>query len=264
MGRVHLFEFEDQRWYPNVLRDLTTDFLRYSANSSKDALYRQVVPVISRGLRESGSTRIIDLASGAGGPYLRLAGPLAEQHPGLQIMLTDYFPNLAAFAHVKNSAGYFDYAPYPVDARQVPATLKGFRTYFLSFHHFKPADAKRILQDALNNNSGIAIFEDQERSWRSARQEAAGPVSLLLHSWRIRPFKWSRLLFTYLLPVLPFTLLWDGLVSCLRTYSEKEMLQLIDQLEHKERFNWETGRLSQGSGMILYLLGTPKAALNTQ
>lgn len=257
MGRIHLFEFEDQPWYPNIFRDLTTDFLRHTANSDKSALYKLIIPLISKGLRESGSTQIVDLASGAGGPYLELGKALQQEHPDLRILLTDYFPNIDAFKHIKSTAPYFDYVTYPVDARRVPASLKGLRTYFLSFHHFRPEDARSILQDAVNNNSAIAIFEDQERSVPSMLAEAYGPIALLRHSWRIKPFRFRRILFTYIIPVLPFTLLWDGLVSCLRTYSPEEMEQLIGQLDNGGRFNWEVGRLRQGKGMILYLLGTP-------
>jgi hypothetical protein len=33
----------------------------------------------------------------------------------------------------------------------------------------------------------------------------------------IRPFRWSRLLWTYVVPIIPAVLLFDGIVSCLRT-----------------------------------------------
>src|SRR5450759_4223616 len=33
----------------------------------------------------------------------------------------------------------------------------------------------------------------------------------------IRPFRWSRLLWTYLIPIIPLVFLFDGVVSCHRT-----------------------------------------------
>ena len=37
----------------------------------------------------------------------------------------------------------------------------------------------------------------------------------------IRPFRWSRLFWTWLIPLVPFVLFYDGIVSCLRAYSHR-------------------------------------------
>lgn len=42
MGRIHLFGFEDQKWFPDFLRNYGTDFLQWLANRTK--MYRPVVP----------------------------------------------------------------------------------------------------------------------------------------------------------------------------------------------------------------------------
>ena len=42
----------------------------------------------------------------------------------------------------------------------------------------------------------------------------------------IRPLRWSRLLWTYLIPLVPVITLFEGLVSCLRTYSVQELHDL--------------------------------------
>ena len=65
MARVHLFEFEDQSWFPNIFREGITDYLQFAAN--KIDLYKPVIPVIRRGLEKSGSKRIVDICSGGGG-----------------------------------------------------------------------------------------------------------------------------------------------------------------------------------------------------
>jgi len=66
------------------------------------------------------------------------------------------------------------------------------------------------------------------------------------------------LLFTYLIPIVPLFVLWDGVVSSLRTYSLKEMKDLVDSVDQKDTFNWEMDRIKSGPGVILYLLGTKK------
>ena len=138
--------------------------------------------------------------------------------------------------------------------------MKGLRTQFLSLHHFKPNDAKNILQNAVDSNSSIAIFEGQERGFGSILAMLFSPVSVLIATPFIRPFKIGRILFTYVIPLVPLFTLWDGVVSALRTYSVNEMLDLVDGVENNDRFDWDIGKLKSGIGVVLYLIGTRKPA----
>lgn len=108
----------------------------------------------------------------------------------------------------------YEFITTSIDARQVPESLEGFRTQFLSLHHFKPNDAKQILQNAVDSQSPIAVFEAQERSIPSVLAMLFFPISVLLSTPFIRLFGIGRLVFTYLIPVVPLFVLWDGLVSC--------------------------------------------------
>ena len=68
-----------------------------------------------------------------------------------------------------------------------------------------------------------------------------------------RPFRLSRLLFTYLLPAIPALVAWDGTVSALRAYTPDELLELARSVPGSERYSWEAGV----SGQALYLTGAP-------
>ncbi len=256
MGRVHLFEFEDQKWFPSFLRNYGTDFLQFLSNKTR--LYKPVVPVIERGIEACGVNRIIDLGSGGGGGLYWLNSELKKNYPDLKIVLTDYYPNLDAFEYTKKQSDNFEYVTTSIDARNVPESLKGLRTQFLSLHHFRSHDAKQILQNAVNANSAIGIFEAQERSLPSILAMLFSPISVLLTTPFIKPFKMGRLIFTYLIPIVPLFVLWDGVVSSLRTYSVEEMKALVNDLENKEAYEWEIERIKSGPGVILYLLGIPK------
>lgn len=256
MGRIHLFEFEDQKWFPSILRNYGTDFLQFLSNKTK--LYKPIIPVIERGLQKSKTNHIIDLGSGGGGGLIWLNAELRKNNPDLKITLTDFYPNVSAFKYTKDQADNVDYIEKPVDARNVPIELKGLRTQFLSLHHFKPNDAKQILQNAINSSSSIAIFEAQERSFPSILAMLFSPLSVLFTTPFIRPFKIGRIIFTYLIPIVPLFVLWDGVVSSLRTYSVKEMNELVANLNGMENYDWEINKVKAGPGVVLYLLGTPK------
>jgi hypothetical protein len=256
MGRIHLFELEDQSWFPAILRNYGTDFLQFLSNKTK--MYKPVIPIIERGIRKSGENRIIDLGSGGGGGLLWLNSELKKTIPDLKIILTDYYPNIPAFEYTRQLADNFGFATKSVDAKDVPKELKGFRTMFLSLHHFKPKDAQQILQNAIDSKASIGIFEGQERSLPSLLAMFFSPISVLLTTPFIRPFKIGRILFTYLIPIVPLFVWWDGIISSLRTYSVREMKELVEQLENKDSFDWEISKIRSGPGIILYLLGTAK------
>ncbi len=221
-------------------------------------MYQPIVSLLKEHLEKSGTRQIVDLGSGGGGGLIWLNSELKKEIPDLKIVLTDFYPNLPAFQYTQRQAENFEYVETPVDAKNVPAALKGLRTLFLSFHHFKPAEAKQILQNAIDTRNSIAIFEAQERSVPSILAMLFSPLSVLFSTPFIRPFKFGRILFTYIIPVVPLFVLWDGVVSSLRTYSVKEMEDLVQELNEKEKFHWEINKVKSGPGVVLYLLGSPK------
>ena len=255
MSRIHLFEFEDQSWFPTNLRNYGTDFLQFLSNKTK--MYEPIIPIIEKGLASVKTIQIVDLGSGGGGGLVWLNSELLKNHSDLTIKLTDYYPNIKAFEYTAKQSSNFRYESKSIDARQVPKELKGLRTQFLSLHHFKPNDAKLILQNAVDTNQPIAIFEAQERSVMSIIAMLFSPITVLLTTPFIKPFSFGRLLFTYIIPIVPLFVMWDGIVSSLRTYSVKEMNRLVEGLSNSENFNWEIGKKQKGPAVVLYLLGTP-------
>jgi hypothetical protein len=256
MDRIHLFEFEDQKWFPTFLRNYGTDFLQFLSNITK--MYQPVVPVLKKALQKSNTSHIIDLGSGGGGGLIWLNEILKKDIPDLKITLTDFYPNIPAFKHLKKASENFEFIEKSIDAKDVPEELKGLRTQFLSLHHFKPEDARKILQNAVNSSNSIAIFEAQERSLLSLIGMFLSPISVLLVTPFIRPFSFKRIIFTYLIPIVPLFVWWDGIISSLRTYSVKEMHALVNDLEDHKSYEWEINRIKSGPGVILYLLGTKR------
>ncbi|MEZ4804736.1 MAG: hypothetical protein R2852_04430 [Bacteroidia bacterium] len=256
MKRIHAFEFEDLKWFPTFLRNYGTDFLQFLSNKTK--MYKPIIPILKKGLEKSGSKQIIDIGSGGGGGLIWLNSELKKEIPDLKIILTDFYPNISAFNFTKKQADNIEFIEKPIDARNVPSDLLGLRTQFLALHHFRPKDAEQILQNTINSNSSIAIFEAQERSVSSILAMLFSPITVLLITPFIRPFKIFRIVFTYLIPIVPIFVLWDGVVSSLRTYSIKEMNELVSKLDGKELYDWEINKIKSGPSVILYLLGTKK------
>ena len=264
MRRVQFIELHEQPWFPSSIRDEITDALQFGFNLFK--VYSPVAPLLQHALDFTRSRSIVDLCSGGGGPWLDLSRKLQsrklEGDPrALQIWLTDKYPNLRAFENVR-TVGENPIAFYPgsVDAMKVPGELKGLRTMFTSFHHFSPEEARAILQNAVDAGEGIGIFEATRRALSTIGLMFAWVLMLFVCTPWIRPFRWSRLLWTYLLPIIPLVLLFDGVVSCLRTYRPQELRGIVEKLNAAE-YQWESGEHSSAIGEvpITYLIGYPQA-----
>jgi hypothetical protein len=266
MRRIQFIEFHDQPWFPSSVRDYVTDALQFGFNLFN--VYAAIVPLTRRAMEATGRQSIVDMCSGAGGPWARLSKELDSHKspadaPALQIYLTDKYPNLGAFEKVRAaSEGCIGFYPGSVDATRVPRELKGLRTMFTSFHHFLPDTGRAILQDAVDAGEGIGIFEIPSRSLSAIGLTFGFVLVLFACTPWIRPFRWARLLWTYLLPIIPFVLLFDGVVSCLRTYQPQEMLEIVDRLTAND-YEWEAGELPTRFVPITYLVGYPRASASS-
>jgi hypothetical protein len=225
--------------------------------------YRRVAALLSETLDAAGERRIVDLCSGAGAAILSLRRGLEQSGVGgLSITLTDKYPNLTAWRRAAaDGGGVVEYVSEPVDATAVPRHLKGFRTLFTSLHHFRPDEARALLSDAAASGDGIGAFEYTERNWLVW----GVPVLLIpLFVWIttpfMRPFSWRRLLWTYLVPVVPLVAAWDGLVSNLRTYSVEELEAIVRSLPD-QGLTWQVGRVqSLGWSRVTFVVGRPADA----
>lgn len=254
MRRQEWFELHDHRLYPGFLRDLVTDALEAIWNCTNS--YRVIVPRLRAAMEDAGTHHIVDLCSGGGGPWIRLREQFAKiEEFQVSISLTDKFPNQRAATGTQTETGIEFYSS-PVDARRIPADLDGFRTIFSTFHHFNPEAAHAILDDAVMRHQGIAVFDAAKCSIGTMLATFATPLLCWYVTPRIRPFRWSRIVWTYLLPVVPLTLLVDGILSCLRAYSLDDLQELTEGLGG-DAYRWEIGEEGGGRIGITYLIGRP-------
>jgi hypothetical protein len=256
--RLHLFEFEDFSWFPDVIRVGGMDYLRYLLIVTE--LYKPLVPLISDALLKSKHETIVDLCAGGGGYTEQVYDEInAHRIKKVKFLLTDKFPNLAAFRLLKaKTNGDIDFVEKSVDATQVPNEIKGFRAMFSAVHHFKPEQVKAMLQDAVDNNAAISLFDGGDKNLVSILGILLlHPLVFLFGTPFFKPFKFSRLFFTYILPLIPLYTMWDGLVSVLRFYQPAELLK-IAKSTNAAHYTWRHGKTRSKFGLhATYLIGYP-------
>ena len=258
MRRFHLFEFEDYSWFPKYIRDGGTDFLGFVLKKMR--FYVPAISILENLAKETDHDHIIDLCSGNGGPI-----SLVEKHINSDLVITytlsDKFPNTKAYRTLKkDSNGIIDYQIESLDVLSNTINKKGIRTLFTAIHHFKPDDVKIILSNTINDQMPIAIFDGGNKHIGSIIAILfTHPVLFFFCTPFIKPFKWSRLLFTYVIPLIPLYAIWDGVVSVLRLHTPEELLSLAQEVDTKNQFLWSSGKKRNKAGfLVAYLVGKPK------
>lgn len=243
-------------------------------------LQRVLGPAISR-------FAFIDFCSGAGGPTPFIERALnasltrapsssspalvngdshgeVDESRAVEFVLTDLHPHPESWAEIAAKSAHVSYEPESVDAAAAPASLierfakdkgKGvFRLFNLAFHHFDDPLARAILRNTVETSEGLAIFEMQDRSFSSF-------VTCFLYGFFIMllapAFYWwspARLFFIYPCPIIPFVLVFDGIISSLRTRTAEEVEVLLRTCgadtsdwvieSGSERFMWPVGHLN--------------------
>jgi hypothetical protein len=266
MRRIHLFEFLDLPWYPQTFRRMQTDYLQFAATMGMG--HQNLVPLFAKAMQHAGTTQIVDLCSGGTGPWMRLQEHFKQAGLSVTIKLTDKYPDPEAMHKWAGASPQgIEYLTEPVDAMHVPAHLRGMRTLFEGFHHFKPEQARSILQDALENRAAIGIFEASLKPPLRLFLLLLAPLMTLVGYFFVTPFikprTLSRFFWTYLIPIVPLATCWDGIVSLLRVYSLQDLKALTVALQSDNNpcddYTWEAGHAPTGTPLFVftYLLGYP-------
>ena len=262
MKRLHLFEFEDLAWFPNGLRVLMTRYINTIHKLLKSG--DQIARCLADFFKQSDERHILDLCSGSGGPMPSVISILKDKHGihGLRLTLSDLYPNLTMAKKINEQKDQsLSYLTDPVNALTLESEPKGLRTMICSLHHMAPSAASTILNNAQQARQPIFAYEISDNSFPRWLWWIAFPVniiSVLLITPLVRPVSWRQLLFTYLIPVLPIAIAWDGAVSNARTYTLEDLEKIIPAQSLPGNYRWEKGTLAGKGGDKIYLLGYPK------
>lgn len=266
MQRVHLFELEDFAWLPRPLRDGGTDVLDFAFG--RLGFYDGVLPQVTSFVERTGATRIVDLCSGGGGGTLMLGKRLAAAGRAVDLVLSDAYPSEAGMARVRALGDpRTTYRSEPVDAMSGGGTLEGVRTMTGALHHFQPDAVRSLLAGIVARRAPLAFLDVAASPAIRRMPTVLVPAAMLVNMLvlflgtlflvpLVRPFRMSRVLFTYPLPLVPALVAWDGTVSALRAYSAEELLAIARSVPGGEDYEWAAGL----GGRALYLTGCARRA----
>ena len=186
----------------------------------------------------------------------------------IRLLLTDAFPDKRTTRHIRDlNHPLVRYSSTPLHAEDIDQAPGGIKTMVASFHHLRTHQARAVLSAAENSQQPLLIYELAPNRLPVILWWLFLPVSmsiLVIMSWCmtpfVRPFSFSQLFFTYIIPVIPLIYAWDGRASLMRTYTFKDIEELL-QGRASDNYAWTMQRAKSATNRLAgyYIFGCPGA-----
>lgn len=198
-------ELEDYSWFPEALRRQQTEYIGWMVRAFR--VYRNVPELMRKHFPPKALLHLTDMGSGSGGPLPQLSrDPVFKES---RFLLSDLYPQAQMSLPERCT-----YLPTPADARNYQPISGSSISFFNTFHHFSPEEQKAIITRHLSNGHCLLVAEILTPDiWCALRILLATTLGQVLLAPLVKPFRLSRLLFTWVIPVNLLTVTWDGLIS---------------------------------------------------
>lgn len=248
LPRLQLFEFNDARWAPPVLRSTLVEALSRAIRWG--GLLDGAIEPLARCLKAAGTSQVLDLCSGAGGPASVLSEAMAQRGHDVHFLMSDLYPAVAAWEPLRAAnPSRLDFVAEPIDATAIPAELGAGRARVMSnaLHHFPPPLAREIVRGLCRDAPGVFIAEGLVRNPLSfAAMGPMGLAALLATPVLANDRRVARALLTWFSPIALGASAWDGTVSALRTYLPGELHEMVADLDG---WTWTSGEFPHSGGV---------------
>lgn len=241
---MRLFEFGDldcvPNWYHVYLREYLVFFYKVFG------YYKLWVPAFTQFIKQTKAKEIMECCSGAGEPLVLIDAQLDRKEVGeLNYFLSDIRPNPEVTKRFNQSENTrFHYIDKSVDVTQDLAEFDCPKVFINSFHHFTPDQVQKIMGYSFEHKNEIIILEYVRKSVMGVLSMVMGPIVVLLTLPFVVKLKDLPVMafFTYLLPIFPLMMLWDGVVSCMHEYSEHYLRGVAKKFEYDVEITAEIKR----------------------
>lgn len=258
MKRRHLLEFNERSECPKFIRDSVVETLGMGLRLIN--MGNIIGPPFAKFMQRTQVSQVLDLCTGTGVPVRLLAQWLKEHgETSPKFLVSDLFPNLESFEEITSQKELgIQSVDVSVNALNVDSGLEhDTRTIINSFHHFTPIMAEAILEDTVQKNKSIFIYEGFRRDPMGL--VPTGPwmtLALLANPWIAKRSKFLKIIFSYIIPIIPLIAMWDGLVSTLRIHTEHDLMEMVSKWPQYE-WSYSEHPYARGGKAVIFS-GYPK------
>jgi len=225
MRRKQITQIINTNWCPTFIKKMIAEFLSWfvlQTNATKP-----FIPVIDEVLKKTQTKHVINIEFNIG------AGIETVQ------------PFLAADITVDS-----------IHISQFHTNTNGLYLFINSFHQLNASQASEVLQKIADSGNPVVIVEGNNDSlWQIVGMTVFVPLTVLLTAFFVKPLRILRILFTYIIPILPIIIVIDGCIALLKLYNPSDLLTLSSSITTKN-YDWNAGKNDNGrGGKIMYLTG---------
>ena len=226
MRRKQVPQITNAKWFPTILTRCVHEFMTWFVHKVKAA--KPFMPIIEEGLQYADKIVVLEKKGGAG-------------FETLEVFLDEGLEKIH------------------VDSDTFEANEEGLYVSVNSFHQFDEDQARSILEKVASKRQPIAIVEGNNDSlWQVFGMTVIVPLTVLLTAPFVKPFRIERLIFTYLIPILPLVIFIDGFLALFKLYAPRDLDELTAFIDQR-KYVWRSGKLdNERGGKIIYLLGYPE------
>ena len=228
MKRKQVFQFSNQKWYPSFLKRDMYEFMSWFVGKVNAA--KPFLPVLEEVIGHTQTKAIINIDSKIGA--------------GIETVM----PLLPESTEVIN-----------VELERFSTHNKGMYTFINSFHQLDEKKATYYLTRIADSGNSVAVLEGNNDSlWQVVGMTIFVPLTVILSAPFVQPFRITRLIFTYLIPILPVVTMLDGFLALFKLYNPNDLNELVSNIPVKS-YVWKSGKADNGrGGKIIYLMGYPE------
>jgi hypothetical protein len=216
-------EFMDESWLPHSIRTTVLETLNVVLAKPFRPYYDDVVEKTIETINRKNIRRVAELGAGAA-PISRHLAKNADLPKSVKISPSDKYPDIEGWKALEESFPAIVECNYDSMDFTKPMAFPPDTLLLLSasFHHVPFQDRVSTLKALIPYN--VLICEPIRRNYYSIAFTLLGlfpallaPIALLKRPGRFRRFLWG-----WLIPIAPIIIVWDGLASCFRCWTEKE------------------------------------------
>lgn len=206
MKRKQVFQFSNQKWYPSFLKRDMYEFMSWFVGKVNAA--KPFLPVLEEVIGNTQTKTIINIDSKIGA--------------GIETLL----PLLPEGSEIIN-----------IELEKFSTHNKGIYTFINSFHQLDEKKAAYYLTQIANSGNSVAVLEGNNDSlWQVVGMTIFVPLTVILSAPFVQPFRITRLIFTYLIPILPVVTMLDGFLALFKLYNPNDLNELVSTIPVKTMY----------------------------
>ncbi|MEM6686972.1 MAG: hypothetical protein AAF617_14415, partial [Bacteroidota bacterium] len=225
MKRRQITQIINTNWCPEFIKKMIAEFLSWFV--LKTNATKPFIPVIEEMLDTTHTKNVINIEFDLGAGIETVQPFLSEEITVTSIHISQFHTH-----------------------------TNGLYLFVNCFHQLPATNAKEILQKIADSGNPVVVVEGNNDSlWQIVGMTVFVPLTVLLTAFFVTPFRMLRILFTYIIPILPIIIVIDGCIALLKLYNPND-LRVLSSSVHTKNYTWKAGKnANRRGGKIMYLTG---------